>query len=131
MSVANTITVLRDMGYVVGLEPGDKIRLSWQGHEKPNKDKILPLIEHLKAHKREAVVLLSTGANITPHPIPSALSTPALLVAIFQETFDDLNRRCIQGLLWGANFSMLAQVQESQARIDKTWKECLEGKASL
>lgn len=58
MTVANAIAELRGIGYIVGLESGNKVKLSWQGQGRPNKNRVLPLLEHLKAHKKEALDLL-------------------------------------------------------------------------
>lgn len=58
-------------------------------------------------------------------------STGEVLDRIFQEYLADLNRRTLQGLLGAANPTMLAQVQGAQTRIDKTWADCLAGRATL
>lgn len=72
------------------------------------------------------------------HSVPQATPSmdtlsvpPETLERIFQECLADLNRRTLQGLFGEANPAMLAQVNEAQARVDKTWQECLQGKASL
>lgn len=56
---------------------------------------------------------------------------PEVLQKIFAECLDDLNRRCVQGLLGEANPNMLTPVQEAQTRVDTTWKDTLAGKATL
>lgn len=53
------------------------------------------------------------------------------LKSIFQETLSDLDRRCVEGLLGEADPSILAQEQEAKKHLDRVWKECLAGKASL
>lgn len=57
--------------------------------------------------------------------------SPETLERVFQECLDDLNRRTLEGLLGEASPSMLAQEQEAKDRLDKTWKECLEGRVTL
>lgn len=57
--------------------------------------------------------------------------SPETLESIFKEVLNDLNNRTLAGLLGEANPSMLAQVQETQARVDSIWKDCLQGKATL
>lgn len=69
-----------------------------------------------------------------PPPCVTAEDTQAILPetlqTIFQKYLDDLNRRCVQGLLGKVNPSLLAHVQEAQARVDTTWADCLAGRAS-
>lgn len=57
--------------------------------------------------------------------------TGEVLACIFQECLNDLNRRTLDGLLGEADPSKLDHAQETQARVDKTWADCLAGRASL
>lgn len=74
-------------------------------------------------------VLEKKGQGV--EPIPGQPIPPETLEAIFQEVLEDLNRRTLEGLLGEANPAMLAQVNGAQARVDKFWQACLQGKASL
>lgn len=54
MTVDELISALIDYGYTVNLK-GDNIVLKYTLQEEPTKEKVLPLINHLRQHKAEAV----------------------------------------------------------------------------
>ncbi len=55
MTIIDTISTLRIMGYRIRLEGKDSINLLWNGQGRPDKKKALPLMERLRANKSEAV----------------------------------------------------------------------------
>ncbi len=108
MTVADTITSLRSMGYKVELEDCT-VKLSWKGDGKPNKEKVSPLIEYLKAHKQEAVDYLSICRT---------------LEGMFKAALDRLNDACVKDPTLLDRYDA-ENANKATDRIEEVWKGCL------
>ncbi len=54
----DAIAILRELGYIVKLFDNHTVKLYWQGRGSPSKARVTPLVNYLKAHKREVIDLL-------------------------------------------------------------------------
>lgn len=115
MTVTNTISKLRNTGYKVELVGGGTVKLSWEGKGKPDRGKVAPLIESLRAHKPQ---------------VADYLSKSKYLEAVFQETWNRVND------LYAKDPDLLGRydaVEGNRAmnEVDRAWKDCLAGKGPL
>ena len=122
MTVTDSISTLRDMGYKIKLGEGDAVKLSWQGQGRPEKDTVQPLIEQLKTHKREMISYLSSQA---PDSVPFET-----LEAVFQEALDRVNDRCVEDPSLLDRYDAEGDTKASN-HLNQVWEACLEGKATL
>lgn len=107
--MTRVLSTLKALGYKIELK-GENIRLTYTGKGKPDKDKVLPLIEELKAHKEEIVRELKED----PFRI------------LFKEVVDEINKEYLPGTIdhisvhYPKFYQEISQVEDS---LSKLWIE--------
>ncbi len=117
---------LKSLGYDVEIKENN-IRLSYKGEGKPDKNRVLPLLEELKAKKGEAIKELQKGGGLKSAP-------EEMLDDLYMQTMHKINDRYLKGTIRfiEKNYPDLdMQIDEVDKQINEIWKSCLQGKASL
>ncbi len=117
---------LKAIGYDVEVKENN-IRLSYKGEGAPDKNRVLPLLEELKAKKNEAVKELQKGEELEP-------ISDETLQDIYLEVMNEINDSYISGTIKFVeeNYPDLdRQIDEVDVRINEVWQLCIEGKSNL
>ncbi len=115
---------LKSLGYDVEVKE-DNIKLSYRGEGKPDKEKLVPLIEELKANKGEAIKELQKGEE----PV-----SDEILDNLYRQTMHEINDQYIEGTIRfiEKNYPELdAKIDEVDKQINVIWESCLHGKVDL
>lgn len=117
---------LKAIGYDMEIREGN-IRLSYKGEGKPDKEKVVPLIEELKANKSEAIKELQKGGELKPIPDKT-------LQDIYLEVMNKINDSYISGTIKFVEEThpdLDRQIDEVDKQINEIWKSCLKGEQRL
>ena len=118
---------LKSLGYDVEVKENN-IRLSYKGEGRPDKNKVLPLLEELKANKNKVIKELQKGKDIL-RPIPDET-----LQDIYLEAMNNINDSYIEGTIkyiQGHHKELDTKIDEVDGHINEIWEFCLQGEASL
>ncbi len=115
---------LKSLGYDVEIKENN-IRLSYKGEGKPDKNRVLPFLEELKAKKGEAIKELQKGEE----PV-----SDETLQDIYLEVMNRNNDSYISGTIKfveETHPSLDRQIDEVDRKINEIWRACNEGMASI
>ncbi len=115
---------LKSLGYDVEVKE-DNIKLSYRGEGKPDKEKVVPLLEELKSNKSEAIKELQKGEE----PV-----SDETLQDIYLEVMNRINDSYISGTIKFVEKNhpdLDRQIDEVDRKIKRIWKSCLKGKKSI
>jgi hypothetical protein len=115
---------LKAIGYDMEIREGN-IRLSYRGEGKPDKDKVVPLIEELKANKGEAIKELQKGKELIPDET---------LSDIYLKTMNEINDQYLEGTIkyiQDHHKELDTKIDEVDKQINEIWKSCLKGEKSI
>ncbi len=117
---------LKSLGYDVEIKENN-IRLSYKGEGRPDKNRVLPLLEELKANKNEAIKELRKGEELKP-------ISEEILDDLYMQTMHKINDQYLEGTIRfiEKNYPDLdRQIDEVDKQINEIWKSCLQDEASL
>jgi len=109
---------LKSLGYDMEIREGN-IRLSYRGEGKPDREKVIPLIEELKSKKNEAIRELQKGEE----PV-----SDETLQDIYLEAMNKINDSYIEGTLkyiQGHHKELDTKIGEVDKQINEIWESCL------
>ncbi len=117
---------LKSLGYDVEIKENN-IRLSYKGEGRPDKNRVLPLLEELKANKNEPIKELQKGEELKP-------ISEEILDDLYMQTMHKINDQYLEGTIMfiEKNYPDLdRQIDEVDKQINEIWKSCLQGKVDL
>ncbi len=116
---------LKSLGYDVEIKENN-IRLSYKGEGRPDKNRVLPLLEELKANKDRAIKELQKGEL---KPI-----SEEILDDLYIQTMHKINDQYLKGTIMfiEKNYPDLdRRIDEVDKQIKEICKSCLRGKDGL
>ncbi len=117
---------LKSLGYDVEIKENN-IRLSYKGEGRPDKNRVLPLLEELKANKDRAIKELQKGGGLKPAP-------EEILDDLYMQTMHKINDQYLKGTIRfiEKNYPYLdRQIDKVDKQINEIWKSCLQGETGL
>ncbi len=117
---------LKSLGYDVEIKENN-IRLSYKGEGRPDKNRVLPLLEELKANKERAIKELQKGEELKP-------ISEEILDDLYMQTMHKINNQYLEGTIKfiEKNYPELdAKIDDVDVRINEIWQLCIEGKLNL
>ncbi len=117
---------LKSLGYDVEIKENN-IRLSYKGEGRPDKNRVLPLLEELKANKNEAIKELQKGEELKP-------ISEEILDDLYMQAIHKINDQYLEGTIRfiEKNYPDLdRQIDEVDKQIKKIWESCLQDKVDL
>ncbi len=119
-----TLDNLKSLGYDVEVKE-DNIKLLYRGEGKPDKEKVVPLLEELKSNKSEAIKELQKGEE----PV-----SDEILSDLYMQAMNKINDQYVEGTIKfiEKNYPELdKQIDEVDKQINEIWESCLKGEQSL
>lgn len=117
---------LKSLGYDVEVKENN-IKLSYRGEGKPDTNRVIPLLEELKACKNDVIKMLQRDKELTPIPDET-------LRDLFLEAMHNINDSYIEGTIKYIHEhhpDLDDDINKADDRVNEVWKECNEGKASI
>ncbi len=114
---------IKSYGYDVRINKGN-IKLSYNGGGVPDKSRVVPLFEELKANKDQVIKELQRGNRISDE----------ILQDLFLETMNRINDKYLAGTINYTNENhkdLDAEINKADDKINEVWKLCNEGAASI
>ncbi len=116
---------LKSLGYDMEIREGN-IRLSYRGEGKPDKEKVVPLLEELKSNKSEAIKILREGLQ----PISSTVLDDLLFDGVIRKT-REYSIKTVRDYIRNHHKDIDERVTRTSAEVSRVYKLCKEGKATL
>ena len=117
---------LKSLGYDMEIREGN-IRLSYRGEGKPDKEKVVPLLEELKSNKSEAIKELQKGGELRPVPEET-------LDGLYRQTMHEINDQYLEGTIkyiQDHHKELDTKIDEVDKQINEIWKKCNQGEAVI
>ncbi len=121
-----TLDNLKSLGYDVEFNKGN-IKLSYKGEGAPDKNRVLPLIQELKANKSEVIKTFQKDKALKPIPDET-------LRDIYLEVMNEINDSYISGTIKFVEENhpgLDRQIDEVDEQINEIWESCLQDETSL
>ena len=118
-----TLDNLKSLGYDVEVKENN-IKLLYRGEGKPDKNRVLPLLEELKVNKDKAIKEIQKSEHISDE----------VLQDLFLETMNKINNEYLTGTvkyIQEHHKDLDDDIDKADNRINEVWKECNKGEANI